>query len=240
MNVYYGCAQYSLTQAPPPLDGNWNTAANWFSTLGTPACGCGCPIPATPLGRVPAPGDSVVLVGNATVAADNVISVGPTSGWAGVISWYVNGTTLQQNAPVTISVGNYSGVVTLGESAAPSSLLGFNHVFFGISGGNFSNTVNVEYSLNVSNSFALIPLISGGNFTGLVTRTAPAGPHYYSLSIIAGGTYSPTVSVPYQKPNSIVVADYPEDPGFQVGGGTFSPVITLTGLPDILGAGIPA
>jgi hypothetical protein len=246
--VYYGC--WTTTSGgsgtKPPLDGNWNTVANWFSTLGATIDTCCCAVAAIPYGKVPQVGDSVVLFGNAATPANNIISTGPAGGWSGPVSWFINANSSTQ-LPV-LGAGTYSGTITIGQSSSlnyPISGGPNTGADFGISGGNYSGTVHLEYPLETlsglsNTSLYCIPTISGGTFSGNVTRLQITLPDWWTVNRITGGIFAPAVNIPYQSPNSIVVADLPTDPGFAIGGGSYAPVVTLTGLPDILGAGLPA
>lgn len=108
-----------------------------------------------------------------------------------------------------------------------------------ISAGTFNSTVNVKGAK-----------VTGGTFYGTVTSNMPfpAGDKEgggqednYVHTRIAGGTYMPLATVALIKSGGAWTLDpdtLPLDPGFKQGGGTFSPRFTLTGLPDILGAGL--
>ena len=260
-NIYYGCINTvnGPTITRPVLDGNWNTVGNWYLTLGSGPTSCCCAIAATPAGRVPESGDSVVMHGGSLTASQNVISTGPSGGWAGPISW---DTTNGVNPSCQIDAGNYSGTVTI----APQSVNGVSATLqSGITGGNFSGTVNLtgnsgngsaskfqagifggnfSGTVNLTGGDSAIPSntcgygIFGGTFTGTVTRTQvqTIGD---KINYITGGTYEPTCSLAFESPDSVNPKGLPTDPGFALGGGSFAPVITLTGLPDILGTGLP-
>lgn len=128
------------------------------------------------------------------------------------------------NAPVVIE-GKAPSLGTL-----PDSL---------ISAGIFNSTVNLKGAK-----------VTGGTFYGAVTSNMPfpAGSTEglgvegsYVHTRIAGGTYLPLATVTLIKSGGAWTLDpdtLPPDPGFKQGGGTFAPRITLTGLPDILGAGL--
>ncbi|OYW74634.1 MAG: hypothetical protein B7Z37_16930 [Verrucomicrobia bacterium 12-59-8] len=108
-----------------------------------------------------------------------------------------------------------------------------------ISAGTFNSTVNVKGAK-----------VTGGTFYGAVTSNMPfpvgdkegtAQEGSYVHTRIAGGTYMPLATVALTKSGGAWTLDtttLPLDPGFKQGGGTFAPRITLTGLPDILGAGL--
>jgi hypothetical protein len=120
------------------------------------------------------------------------------------------------------------------------------------------------YGVSLVNNGSLV--IAGGTFTNINTTYA-SHPYPLPFVWIApgfapnlgvkvtGGTYAPpaayTVSLNANKtlnpaglPSSATSAPY--DPGFavanpylgNVGGGTYAPVINITNLPDILGAGL--
>ena len=203
---------------------DWNNTANWYSTLGTYICCCGSSTytPGAALGRVPNPslGDTIVLVGSGVSAVGyggstypSYIVNGPSSTYSGSITWGgpAGGWT-------SLSAGSYSGAITVNAvNNAPPAIIG----------GTYSGIVALTNT----------GWISGGSFTGTVNRAASAG---VLIGKITGGTYSPTVNVPYSSFPSSSQNYYPNDPGFLAGGGTFSPNVTITGVgSDILGAGLP-
>ena len=150
-NVYYGDGGGATR---PALDGNWNTAANWFSTLAT-LVGCSCTlVPGTALGRVPDPAtDSVVLVGrgSGTYGSPEIISTGPTGGWSGTITNAIGLT----GAPTSIKItaGTYTGACTFAVGD-----LGGNRIW--ISGGTWTGAVTATGA-------STILQVSGGNFYNL-------------------------------------------------------------------------
>lgn len=223
-NIYYGDATSLHT-----LDGNWNTVANWFLTLGTQCCTCGS-TSGTAAGRVPHAGDSVVIVG----AYDPVhgiwsgnITTGPTGGWPGPVS-FLQGSIANG---CTISAGTYSGTVTAGTYPGSGYVTTASAVqTYGLAGGTYTGTVNlgVGQSAN-SNAIYCYPKISGGIFLGKVNRSV-----YLTNArdnAISGGTYSPVASCALGAGNILSDVNLPVDPGFAIGGGVFSPVITVTGVP---------
>ena len=251
-NVYYG-------DGVSPATGNWNTASNWYSAVGTYACNCGFPAitPGTALGRVPnASTDTVYLFaqgdGTGTLYGQLItVTTGPTGGYSGAMlalpsSNGVNG----KGSNFNLAAGSYSGTVNVGYGLILSSGSYSNTVTLpgaggAITGGSFSGTV----SLGLTSSIILTilvgdlpyPRISGGTFTGTVTRTNPcpnATGSSYPFNNISGGTYSPTATVTYNQSTGLFTA-MPGDPGFSLGGGTFSPIITISNLPSG-GGGIPA
>lgn len=220
--VYYGSSN-------GPGDGNWNNVNNWFSNPG------GVNTTPTALGRLPNPAtDSVAIY-------DGTISTGPTGGYSGSI-------TIFQNC--TIAAGTYSGVISV-FSGTP---IGTPYV--AISGGNFSGNL-ANQQLQASGYTA--GSISGGTFTGNFTLGGSASSYCGSISggtftgtiamdtahkyngLITGGTYSPTYNIAVKISSNMVVPATPaavsKDPGFWAYG-TYSPVITFTGFPDILGMGL--
>jgi hypothetical protein len=226
-NIYYGDGVTSIT------DGNWNHAANWYLTLGSVIC-CIC-TPGTPAGRVPQQGDSVVLVASPNASGSNIknIVTGPVL-WNGPVSWL--------GLSITIQAGNFSGPVIVGLAASNAS--------GGISGGTFSGPVAFNGTFPTNALSASNWIISGGTFTGTVTRKTDLGSTRYGTAI-TGGTYSPRAAVqllpgssPYAGPpipNATPAVAYqlqasqlpnlPVDPGFAVGGGTFAPVLVIAGIP---------
>jgi hypothetical protein len=94
------------------------------------------------------------------------------------------------------------------------------------------------------------PWVAGGSFTGLFNRlptlvTAPATPGYNVVSvdqtnIVTGGTWSPVATLAYSiATGHLSTVALPVDPGLAYGGGTYAPTLSVSGLPDILGAGMP-
>ena len=124
-----------------------------------------------------------------------------------------------------ITGGTFNAAVLI-EGSSPS-------VYYGdclISAGTFNATVNLKGAK-----------VTGGTFYGAVSSNMPfpAGADAYTR--IAGGTYMPLATVALIKSAGAWTLDpatLPLDPGFKQGGGTFAPRFTLTGLPDILGAGL--
>ena len=223
-NVYFGSVFAAAT-------GNWNTVANWFSYPGFSTSNS--TIPAVPLGRLPNASTDSVQLYNGTV------STGPTGGYAGTVA--IPGPNNATIGPGQggISAGSYSGTVTLSCSGPMES----GPVT--ISGGSFSNTVTISGG-NRNTS-----LISGGNFSstvqfnsGLYTAEVTGGTFTGSFIVpvnfvnFSGGTYSPTISITYHPSTSTVTVGAIKDPGFWVGGATFSPNWQLIGFPDILGTGM--
>jgi hypothetical protein len=202
-NVYWGDG---LTATGT---GNWNTAANWYSSLGF-IC-CGCPVAGAPLGRVPnVATDTVILAG--FVHGTNNITTGPAGGWSGTINWLQAG----QLGPINIAAGTYSGTVTIHIPARTGVPAGI-----GIIGGTFAGLVQLQAGSSTTNYAS----ISGGMFTGTVTRTQLTAP----FNLITGGTYSPTANVTLNAGDQVVPTNIPADPGFAEGGGTFAPVLNVTG-----------
>jgi hypothetical protein len=217
-NVYYGSYLAGAT-------GNWNTVSNWYSAPGAPPGSCCCGVPGTPLGRVPnAATDSVILFNSTTSGATpGQITTGPSGGYAGSITW----STVTGLGKWLIAAGNYSGNITINNAggSVPATE-------FGISGGSFSGDVVLQGINGSVSASSLLAEISGGTFTGTVTRS-----QFPYQNKITGGTYSPTATATQ---TDGIIDTVPEDPGFAAGGGTFSPQITITNLPDILGAGLPS
>jgi hypothetical protein len=133
------------------------------------------------------------------------------------------------DGPSFINGGVFNGAVSFTGKAEPNPALW--NATEGIRGGTFNSTVAVRNTV-----------IQGGTFYGLLTPYVPAiGATRNGLTLIRGGTYSPAATVNLIKSNGLWIPDpatLPNDPGFAAGGGTFSPRLTLTGLPNILGAGL--
>jgi hypothetical protein len=139
--------------------------------------------------------------------------------------------------PPKITAGVFNGAVTFKTLGGEGSDNQYKWTTTeGIIGGTFNSTVHVNGSV-----------IRGGTFYGLVTLNSFALDTACCFStngrpaLIKGGTYSPAATVNLIKSNGVWIPDpatLPNDPGFAAGGGTYSPRLTLTGLPNILGAGL--
>ena len=84
----------------------------------------------------------------------------------------------------------------------------------------------------------MVTSISGGTFNGLISAVATH--HVFNIS---GGAYNPpAVQTPAVKSGNYMTfsaSALPADPGFAAGGGSFNPVINLTGTAnEILGSGL--
>ena len=77
-NIYYGDGGVSS------VTGNWNTAANWFNSLGN-LCNCG-PVAGNPLGRVPNIATDTVYLTCDAGGATIVLTTGPVGNWSGTIN----------------------------------------------------------------------------------------------------------------------------------------------------------
>lgn len=248
-NVYYG-------DTISPATGNWNTVSNWYSSIGSYSYNCcGCPTanPGTPLGRLPNPSTDTVILASAgddsgQYSLNITMTTPPTGGYSGPILSLIGDTygcnftistgsfsgSINVGRGCTITAGTFTGVITMG------TYTGIGNYYGGgtISGGTFSNTVTMP-NLPASTQYLVsLPTISGGTFTGLVVR---ANPNIYTNKI-SGGTYSVSQTVTYNTTTKLFT-NFPVDPGFAVGGGTFSPIVTISNLPSggtsILGAGFP-
>lgn len=75
--------------------------------------------------------------------------------------------------------------------------------------------------------------VNSGQFNGTVRRN--------NSGEIYGGNYSPVGTVAFSYPTGITTNSIPPDPGFgsSSSGGTYTPRLSITGLPGILGAGLP-
>jgi hypothetical protein len=140
---------------------------------------------------------------------------------------YTNSVTL---GTVNAVGGTYTGAITVNNGGV-------------VFGGSFSNTVTLNYynaNLTTSTVTSVIvanaPRIAGGTFTGTVTRSVS---YANGFNYITGGTYSPTATCAISN-GQLVTTNLPTDPGFKIGGGTFSPIINLSGSRNsVLGAGFP-
>lgn len=207
INVYYGDA------ATNGGDGNFNHVGNYYASLGV-QCGCGN-TPGVLLGRLPnAATDNLILAGNGLSSTS--ITTGPIGGYAGPISWLSGGL-----GPIGLLLADpnaiYSGAITIqGQNC-------------GISAGHFPGAVSLL------SSSPLTPYrpskITGGIFTGSVTREQPTA-SINKATAITGGSYTPTATVTVSGGTVITdPQDLPNDPGFASGGGSYIPVITVTGFP---------
>jgi hypothetical protein len=277
-NVYYGDGGIST------VTGNWNTAANWFSSTGI-VCDCG-PGTGSPLGRVPNIATDTVYLTSNTGGSTLVLTTGPTGNWSGTINsivqdlpfgpygsdvdlsgisasfftgqfnlvygtWKLGSGTYNQNIIST------NGTVILAASATYNGTLNGR---FTISAGTFNGACSFSSTLisgsptfNTDISFTGTSNISGGTF-GAHTMTANSCSVQISGGTfgteifarvgsggfqITGGTYSPVSTVTVNASTGLLVTtNLPKDPGFALGG-TYTPVLTVSNIPGVLGAGLP-
>lgn len=260
MNAYYGAVAGS---GGSPVDGNWNTVANWYSYKGFSTSNS--TIPPVALGRLPNALTDYVQIILGTV------STGPTSGYTGIIEFksdiYSDG---------IISSGTYSGTVliTSGRITGGTFSGAVTNTSGGqIYGGTFTGSVTASKTSNGSIGGSGIinwdlpymhggtfncpvslngAIVDGGTFNGIITASliqprSQAGPNLMEQNYgdapapnwFFGGTYSPpgTLTLTWSG-NQPHVSGFVSDPGFAAGGGTFSPVYTYVGFSDILGAGL--
>ena len=217
VNVYYGDGGVSA------VDGNWNNVANWFSSLGTESC-C-TEVPGTALGRVPnAATDSVILT-SGQFGAQIILTTGPTGGYSGTLQNLPNMVSVT-HTDFEFSTGVFSGEFTW-HLNVPGTLV--------IAGGTFSGEIN-----NIPvNAPSLAVTIEAGDFTGFFSHAFQLKVGSTGSVIITGGTFTPAANIMVTG-NVVNYSGIPADPGFALGGGTYAPVLTITNLPDILGAGLPA
>lgn len=104
----------------------------------------------------------------------------------------------------------YAGVGTIG--------------FAQVLGGTFTDSTQVQFAQS---------FVHGGTFYGNVQKN--------NSSTIYSGNYSPVGTVAFSYPNGVASNSIPPDPGFGASnsGGTFTPRLSVVGLPGILGAGLP-
>ncbi len=110
----------------------------------------------------------------------------------------------------------------------------------GISGGTF-NAATTANGIKITGTPAFNAPLTVNTPGGTASVNSNNTLIYGSLTRIAGGTYTPPATVRLIKSGGFWTLDtstLPKDPGFKQGGGTFAPIITLAGLPDILGAGL--
>lgn len=171
-NIYFGDGFSTVT-------GDWNTVSNWYSSPAAVLCPggcCTCPTygPGTPAGRVPAGGDTVILLSN--------VSTGPAGGWAGSV-------TLSSGVHSSgrISAGSYSGAIGGGGIG-------------GIAGGTFAGPVNITGPISggTFNAAASVNgmIISGGSFNAGfsgVSCTLNAG-SYSAISLAGSSTLNGLVT----------------------------------------------
>lgn len=135
----------------------------------------------------------------------------------------------------------YSGIIFSG-----SNQRSLSSAFIILSGnfyGPFTNSASTEL-ISSSSVAKYCPTIQGGNFYGTFNK------YVYNTAIISGaadnitglvpyiingGTFSPAVTINYANPTGTV---WPFNPGFGNNSSVFSPIITVTGYPNILGMGI--
>ena len=169
-----------------------------------------CPIAST---------DNVIFYWGTAYALFQSYTVGarivtPPTLYSGSLSWA--GVFSSATNPVIIAGNNYTGTINISIGTISYSILDT---------GVYPGTINLSSS----------GVISRGTFTGTVIRPATAG---IPAGAITGGTYSPSATIALGSGHTLN-SGYPNDPGFLVGGGTFSPNVLITGVSDILGAGLP-
>lgn len=237
-NVYYGDDGFSS------ITGNWNTVANWFSSLGGYGCCCST-YGGTPLGRVPnASTDNVIFTEGVYGSEFTQITTGPTGGYSGNINAgaffkigdgsYTGNITFATQTGASVSVGyqqagitggTFSGNITLGNGfeitggTFNSSTILIPNGVTNISGGTFTTC-----TLQIGNTIAGSLLISGGTFGNSRFTLPKAGSYSYSMSnvwgisgatMVSGGSWSPTVNLTYNvKTGALVSSGLPFNPGF--------------------------
>ncbi len=198
--------------------GDWNTAGNWYSSQGGYSSSF---FPGIHLGRVPTLADTITIV--------DKVTTGPSGGWTGPFT--INGKRFVGSLPYPhalgeVAAGTYTGNVTMLTLA--TGLGTFAQAT--ISGGTFGAVIS-------SNGTQGNHIISAGTFTGSFT-VGTVGNKFN----ISGGTFTPAGPIAFtysQGTGKWVASSWVSDPGFAFAGGTFNfSSILLTGLPDILGAGL--
>ena len=124
--------------------------------------------------------------------------------------YHIRGNTSSGSAVYAPTTFSYAGVGTIG--------------FAQILGGTFTDSSQVS----LGQAF-----VHSGQFNGIVRRN--------NSGAIYGGNYLPVGTVAFSYPSGITTNSIPPDPGFgsSSSGGTYTPRLTVTGLPGILGAGLP-
>jgi hypothetical protein len=136
----------------------------------------------------------------------------------------------------------FSGTTTFVSGVTVNYVIGgtptfTNNVYFStgvvtITGGTFGSGSPVNlYTTDASSTVK----IQGGTFgTDSFFNTVAGGGFQ-----ITGGTWTPAATVTVNASTGrLVTTNLPKDPGFALGG-TYSPVITVSNIPQILGAGLP-
>ncbi len=212
-------------------DGLWDTVDNWFEDAAATVAH----------GSLPGSGDDVTLAagesGAPTMAAVGVdLGIGSCDiagividGSGGILSGIFTGEAMN-NISGTLGGGTFSGnALTNSGVIAGGTFSGAGLINFGtINGGTFTGSSLTNDATGG---------ISAGTFTGDGLTNA---------GIITGGTYAPNGTVAFADLIVDGVCTYATgsvsaDPGFVAGGGTYAPVITVTGIPvasDILGTGM--
>jgi hypothetical protein len=231
-----GCGSYPVPGTPYPYALNPATDTLIFSYPGvgaSPSAVNGNNIYYNGMYRVYNSGTWTVPI-NSTASTNNATTIYNIGAYS--LPWwfyqFINGT---YNAPITTGLmairgGTYLGAVTLNVGAY-------------VTGGLFTSSVTINYftdnfasSISTLQVYQNSPTIKGGTFTGIVSRNVsyPNG-----FNFIGGGNYTPTATCAISN-GQLVTTYLPSDPGFAAAGGSYSPVITLSGQRNsVLGAGFP-
>jgi hypothetical protein len=233
-NVYYGDGGISS------VTGNWNTAANWFSSLGQ-VCNCG-PAAGSPLGRVPNIATDTVYLTCDAGAATLVLTTGPTGNWSGTIN------SVRNEAPY----GSYGSDVDLSGISASFFTGQFNLTYgaWKLGSGTYnqniiSNTsVTLSASATYNGSLSGRFTIPGGTFNGACTfsLTSISGTPTFNVDLsftgassISGGTFGAHTMTANNVTVTISGGTFGTETfakvsggAFTVVGGTYSPVATVS------------
>ena len=158
--------------------------------------------------------NSFTISGSVSISGTltGTFTISSTGTFSGANS-FANNTFLTGNA-------TYSANQTFGSGTATVS----NGTF-----GSGGSPINIY-----TNSASALVNITGGSFGTDVFFDSVAGGKF----AVSGGTWTPHASVTVNLSTGVLVyTNLPKDPGFALGG-TYAPVITVTNLPGILGAGL--
>ena len=233
---------------------------NYYSTLASQVCVecCTITVPGTPYPHPLNPAtDTLVLTSDSiygTTAQENTSSVpfnltssAAYSGPVQTLNYSLN--PVNSNGlivDVNVIGGSYSGQWDFAAGIVKAGT--WSGIFNAWCAAQIQGSPTFSGTFNLKAQY-VPPWVASGSFTGVFNRsptsvTAPASPGYNVASvdqtnIVTGGTWSPAATLAYNIPTGhLSTAALPVDPGLAYGGGTYTPVLSVSGLPDILGAGL--
>ena len=155
------------------------------------------------------------FTGNNTFRSFNNISGSPT----------FSGTTTFNGGDPVSSGGIISGTPTFSNNVTVSAGT------ITINAGTFGTGTPINFTITGASATVLI---KSGTYNKVTFAKTAAG-----TFTVTGGTWTPTATVSVNASNSLLVTtNLPKDPGFALGA-TYTPTITVSNVPGILGSGLP-